>query len=71
MNSQTVNPLNLLTREKEWRKRIIQVFGQWTFLERESIEQKVLERWREMKWKKSVMHEKNLIAIISKEIQFK
>ena len=46
-------------QEERWVKRIAQVFGQWAFLERESIEQKLLERWREMNERNLVMHERN------------
>ena len=44
-NSQAVSPLNLLARERsEWRRRVAQVFEKWTFLGKEGIEQKLLER---------------------------
>ena len=54
--NQAVSPCRILFGKgrREWKRWITQVFEQRTFLERESFEQKLLERWREDEIEKSV-----------------
>ena len=42
------NKNKIVIRSKKWKRWITQVFELRTFLRRESFEQKLLERWREI-----------------------